>query len=806
IGISGTNTQNKPYYSIYTTNFPNAAWFVSYNGGHLKAPTNASGQWDGTTTQGAGPNVAQPTSASTSGLWFGYEWNAFELTLDGNPEDVGDTTYINQFSIPMVLRVFTNSYADAEAGIFTNKDSRNYYKIGGWTNSSISLLSNLVAQMTIAFANGLITNSAGVPVMVAGPSSAGIGALAPPWTPPPLTNNAQNVWPKFTTYFDAVKNAQPGRKAKIKDFIGLAGSGAAPTYYFYYDFDLTVTASNALRLEGSMMVTNSPGASGTFYTNAANLVMELAADAGPNDNWASWSVYTAPTPANLTASAVIFDLINGTPSGLLTNLTAYSSYATNGLGGTPLSITGSNFVGALQVAFCGVNNTLVPAPSFAVVNDTNITVCVPYGAMSGPITITTQYGSGISTNIFTVDATAIQAGPTVTLVAAAPFVTAFSSTSGTPATPVCSVSGDWMAIAQATQTGPTNSNPSLVDLYNSSFGSTIMGRIAGDLAAGFALGFINSDTTNFAYQVNGTNRPYGDSPSGSWWGGNQYTAANTNSLAYHQVNTNCSPWGSLIYAATAVTYGHPIYDRMKFYSGDYSPAAIQPPVAPNSNPNIWMIEVEFLNGMASVASGGGPNSYILTYQPRTGGSISGTATQTVNTGQNGLPVEAVGSDTGVVFHAWSDGRADNPRTDSNVLANITVQAMFYSRGGADLSWYAHYGFTPGPSQQWSDLDSYAVPGKGTTLLMEYVADTNPNEIGSIFQITSFEPGSPLTVQFEYASTSRVYSIKRATDLINPAWVEMTGNMTHIAAGKGQYVAIETNQLPFKAYRMNVAAP
>ena len=181
IGISGTNTQGQPYYSVHTTNFPNAAWFVSYKGGHLMAPTNGAGQWNGI-TYGAGPNKAQPTAANTNGLWFGSEWNAFELTLDGNPEDVGDTTYINQFSIPMVMRVFTNDYANAQAGVYTNLNSDLYYQVGGWTNFNSGHMSNVVAQMKSAFPNGVISNAAGKAVMIPGPSSAGSGALLPPWT------------------------------------------------------------------------------------------------------------------------------------------------------------------------------------------------------------------------------------------------------------------------------------------------------------------------------------------------------------------------------------------------------------------------------------------------------------------------------------------------------------------------------------------------------------------------------------------------------------------------------------------------
>jgi hypothetical protein len=804
IGVSGTNLQGRAYYSIYTTNFPNAAWFVSYGGGHLPVKTNAFGQWDGFTTEGAGQNASQPTAANTNGLWFGAEWNAFELTLDGNPADVGDTTYINQFSIPMVMRVFTNSYADAQTGMYTNRDSSSYFKIGGWTNFSVALLSNLVDHMTAVFSNGIARNASGVPVMFVGPSSAGNGALAPPWNPPPFTNDAQNVWPGFTDYFAAVKAVQSNRSTTIRDYIGLANSTTTATYNFSYDYVLTVTASNSLLMTGSLAVANAPGSTGPFSTNASSLVMEIGQDAGPNDNWASWSVYTAPTPANLTTVHDLRDLTTGNISGNYTNLTAYSPYADDNLGGTAVTVSGSNFNGTVQVAFCGAGNAILPAPDFTVNSDTNLTVYVPYGAQSGPLTITTSNGSGKSGSDFTVSGTALQSGPSVSPGASSPVISGFTPSSGMPASPVCRISGDWAGVAEGSDTGP-GASASLVELYNSSFGSAIMGRIAGDLAAGFAFGFINSDVTNGAYRVDGTNQPYGDSPSGSWWGGNEFPEANTNRLVYSDVNTNHSAWGNALYSATAVTYGHPIYDRMKIYGGDYTRAVIQPPVALNKDPNIWMAEIEFFDGMASVSSGGGPAMHTLIYTARAGGTVGGTLTQQVNSGESGTSVTAVLADASVEFRRWSDGVTNNPRQDTNVTADLNVHTIFLSEGGADLEWYSQHGFTPTNGQVWSDLDSELPPGKSNTLLQEYVADTDPNDTNSLFRITGMTEDSSVVVAFEPAVTDRVYSIWRTTDLISSNWVTVPGSFTITGERQGQY-EVDTNAAPAQAYRMEVELP
>ncbi len=70
-----------------------------------------------------------------------------------------------------------------------------------------------------------------------------------------------------------------------------------------------------------------------------------------------------------------------------------------------------------------------------------------------------------------------------------------------------------------------------------------------------------------------------------------------------------------------------------------------------------------------------PNTYTLTYLAGANGSISGPTPQTVNHGANGTAVSAVGSGS-YVFNQWSDGSTQNPRTDTNVTANITVTANF----------------------------------------------------------------------------------------------------------------------------------
>ena len=86
------------------------------------------------------------------------------------------------------------------------------------------------------------------------------------------------------------------------------------------------------------------------------------------------------------------------------------------------------------------------------------------------------------------------------------------------------------------------------------------------------------------------------------------------------------------------------------------------------------------------------NTYTLTYNAGINGSLQGSATQTgVIYGTSGTAVTAVPA-AGYHFVEWSDGSTANPRTDSNVTANINVTAIFAinvytvtSAGGANGS-------------------------------------------------------------------------------------------------------------------------
>jgi hypothetical protein len=68
-------------------------------------------------------------------------------------------------------------------------------------------------------------------------------------------------------------------------------------------------------------------------------------------------------------------------------------------------------------------------------------------------------------------------------------------------------------------------------------------------------------------------------------------------------------------------------------------------------------------------------TYTLSYSAGANGSVTGIVSQTVNSGSNGSAVTAVPNE-GFHFENWSDSSTQNPRTDTNIAANLTVTANF----------------------------------------------------------------------------------------------------------------------------------
>ena len=89
----------------------------------------------------------------------------------------------------------------------------------------------------------------------------------------------------------------------------------------------------------------------------------------------------------------------------------------------------------------------------------------------------------------------------------------------------------------------------------------------------------------------------------------------------------------------------------------------------SGNSNFWTIYATYFGDPLAGALA------TLTYTAGSGGTITGTLSQTVNSGASGTAVTAV-ANSGYYFTNWSDGVTTATRTDANVTANMTVAAFF----------------------------------------------------------------------------------------------------------------------------------
>ena len=135
------------------------------------------------------------------------------------------------------------------------------------------------------------------------------------------------------------------------------------------------------------------GTAATTFTVNSDVLITATVPTGATDG-----PIAVTDSENTATSATNFDV---TPAAIPT-ITSFTP--TTGPVGTSVTITGTNFTGATAVSFNNVN-----APGFAVgAGGTSITVAVPTGATTGPISVTTPARPATSATNFTVET----AGPT----------------------------------------------------------------------------------------------------------------------------------------------------------------------------------------------------------------------------------------------------------------------------------------------------------------------------------------------------------------------------------------------------------
>ncbi len=146
-----------------------------------------------------------------------------------------------------------------------------------------------------------------------------------------------------------------------------------------------------------------------------------------NGTAATFTVVSATSITATVAAGTTSGLISvTTPSGTAVSVASFlvgvpptitSFTPVTGAVGSTVVITGTNFTAASQVTFAGTD-----APVYSVNSATQITVVVPIGSVTGTIAVTTPLGTGTSATNF--------------IIPAAPAITSFSPTTGTPGTVV----------------------------------------------------------------------------------------------------------------------------------------------------------------------------------------------------------------------------------------------------------------------------------------------------------------------------------------------------------------------------------
>ncbi|MFA5021002.1 MAG: InlB B-repeat-containing protein, partial [Patescibacteria group bacterium] len=123
------------------------------------------------------------------------------------------------------------------------------------------------------------------------------------------------------------------------------------------------------------------------------------------------------------------------------------------------------------------------------------------------------------------------------------------------------------------------------------------------------------------------------------------------------------------------------------------------------------------------------NTFTLAYTAGTGGSITGTASQTVDYGSSGSAVTAT-ADSGYRFTSWSDGSTANPRTDTNITADKSVTASFEVVSSGS-------GYVAPPAGVGSGSSDVAATAIGSTLNVGTVTSVGTNVLTYVTNLNNF---------------------------------------------------------------------
>ncbi len=145
-----------------------------------------------------------------------------------------------------------------------------------------------------------------------------------------------------------------------------------------------------------------------------------------------------------------------------------------------------------------------------------------------------------------------------------------------------------------------------------------------------------------------------------------------------------------------------------------------------------------------------------------------------------------------------------PDSHGRDIGTVTIAA--FSPGDLPrFQWYEKHGLLPDNEEDWKTLDDQDPHKKGMTLRQEYIADTDPNDQGSLFVITNMEIDPHVRLHFNPVSENRVYSLQYMKSLGTDDWKDVSGQQRihGINAGGSLEDTDPTNELRFYGIKVEV---
>jgi fibronectin-binding autotransporter adhesin len=172
------------------------------------------------------------------------------------------------------------------------------------------------------------------------------------------------------------------------------------------------------------------------------------------------------------------------------------------------------------------------------------------------------------------------------------------------------------------------------------------------------------------------------------------------------------------------------------------------------------------------------NQYTATYLAGVGGTISGTATQTVSYGTSTTPVTAVPS-AGYRFTGWSDSVATATRSDVNFTSNRTVTATFDN----NLTWDNGAGTT-----NWNTTDANWT---GAVWNNSVVDSASFNNVSNTVSLTQAITGGSLAANFG-GTPSGTHNFVLTGNTLSLTNIVVWGGYNPAAGGGGVNTISEAN--------------